>query len=57
MALLESRSFEIGNLTQAGKVTDIKAQVKSRKYESLINQDNWFVPFAVETMGSWDEKV
>ena len=40
-------------LKKAGGAADDKAHRKEAKYRSLINQNYHFVPFAVETMGSW----
>lgn len=36
---------------QAGRAADDKAKRKTKKYESLMNQNYHFIPFAVETMG------
>lgn len=38
---------------KAGRAADDKARSKELKYRSLINQNYYFVPFAVETMGPW----
>lgn len=38
---------------KAGRAADDKARRKEVKYRSLIIQNYHFVPFAVETMGSW----
>lgn len=37
----------------AGGAAEDKARRKTRKYESLIDQNYFFIPFAVETMGAW----
>lgn len=42
---------------QAGRAADDKARRKTKKYESLINQNYHFIPFAVETMGSWGQEA
>lgn len=39
--------------TRAGRAADDKAQRKTTKYSGLIDNNYLFVPFAVETMGSW----
>lgn len=41
------------SVSEAGRAANDKARRKTRKYESLINQNFHFVPFAVETMGTW----
>ena len=38
---------------QAGGAAEEKAWRKVRKYQSLINQNYTFIPFAAETLGSW----
>lgn len=41
------------SLKEAGKAAEDKAKRKTSKYRSLINQNYFFVPFSVETMGPW----
>ena len=41
----------------AGNAAEDKAKRKVAKYRSLINQNYLFVPFAVETMGPWNEEA
>lgn len=37
----------------AGRAAENAAQRKTRKYQSLIDQNYCFIPFTVETMGTW----
>ena len=41
----------------AGRAADDKARMKELKYKSLIERNYHFVPFAVETLGSWSTDV
>lgn len=45
------------SLKKAGRAADDKARMKEAKYRSLISQNYRFVPFAVETMGSWSAEA
>ncbi len=40
-------------IKEAGSAANAKAKLKTSKYKALIDQNYYFVPVAVETMGPW----
>lgn len=45
------------SLSAAGRAAENAAQRKTRKYQTLIDQNYYLVPFAVETMGPWSNEA
>lgn len=45
------------SLRKTGKAVEDKANKKSLKYRLLINQNYFFVPFPVKTVGPWSDEA